>query len=167
MLPDPGPFLQKLLTGLAKLPVPVEQLELDHLCYRVAGAERYVHVRQQLAEAGVLLGEHLIAGRPIATFRLHEPYHHAGRRIDVVELPAPKPGKPYSEGWEHAEFVVPEDLGRFADRYPDAPWDRSALHKPHQEELRIRLGAISAKFHRRALAEVIEEEGRNSATATT
>ncbi len=55
----------------------------------------------------------MIAGRLISILHLHEPYTFGDREIACVELPAPKAGSPYKEGWEHAEFVTKEPLDVF------------------------------------------------------
>ncbi len=138
--------------------VEVNGLHLDHLCYRVGTTERYALLRDALCADGELLAETMIGGRPIATFRLRTPIIHDQRAIHLVELPAPKPGSPYAEGWEHAEFVVDEDLLSFTQRYPQVNWDLSDLDKPVNADVRLRLGDISMKFHRMALDEVIRRE---------
>lgn len=161
MLPDATPFLDRLFAWLGREGVEVAALELDHLCYRVETPERYAALKEHLQGRGRLLGEHLIGGRPIATFLLDMPIQHGDRRIAVVELSAPKSGSPYSEGWEHAEFVVHEGLEEFAQRHPQVRWGRSGLTKAYNPELRCTYEAISAKFHRQALAELIANEQRD------
>ncbi len=155
---DPTPFLQKLFAELANCSVDVSSLELDHLCYRVEDLGRYMELRGQLDEEGILLAESTIGGRLIATYRLNNPIRFEERSIDVLELPAPKPGSPYPEGFEHAEFVVHEELLAFTERHPQLDWDLSALAKPVNADVRLRFGDISVKFHRQSLAEVIETE---------
>ena len=46
------------------------------------------------------------ARRPIATVRLHTPIEHKGYTVACIEVPCPKPGRPYAAGLEHAELVV-------------------------------------------------------------
>ena len=157
-LPDPTAFLDRLFHALEQDGIAVEGLLLDHICYRVESMERYTELKALLSKIGTCLGEHLIGGRPIATYRLNEPYRYRQRSIDVVELPAPKNGSPYPEGWEHAEFVVHEDPQVFAARYPDLNWDLSGALKTDNADVRLGYGGISVKFHRRSLAEVIEGE---------
>jgi predicted metalloenzyme YecM len=154
----PTPFLRKLFAALAECWVDVSSLELDHLCYRVEDLGRYNSLRKQLDEDGTLLSENNIGGRPIACYRLHVPFRYDGRSIDVLELPAPKSGSPYPEGYEHAEFVVREDLLAFTQRYPRLGWDLSALAKPVNADVRLRFEGFSVKFHRRSLASVIGME---------
>lgn len=163
VLPTPVPFLDGLFASLQRDGLEVAPFELDHLCYRVASEGRYAEVKQWLASQGTLLGEHLIGGRAIATFRLRQAYVFQGRSIHMVELPAPKAGSAYAEGWEHAEFVVPEELLAFVQRHPTLPWDLEGLHKAHNPEVRLRYGSASVKFHRTALEELIAAEARNPA----
>ena len=81
--------------------------ELDHVCYRVASVDEYLAVRSALVPAhGVCLVESMIAGRPISIVRLHDPLCHAGYAVPCVELPCPKPGRPYDRGLEHVEFAI-------------------------------------------------------------
>lgn len=153
-----GPFLEKLFAAMAQCNIVVDRMELDHVCYRVDDDERYGILRKELDTDGTLLSESLIGGRSIATYRLHRPFHYEERRIDVVELPAPKTGSFYPEGYEHAEFVVQEDLMTFTQKHPDMEWDLSGISKPINAEVRLRFDGFSVKFHRQPLADVIEME---------
>jgi predicted metalloenzyme YecM len=155
-----APFLAMVLARLEKLGIDVAELQADHLCYRVETAERYHGMQSKLACLGVLLGENIIGGRPIATYRLHEAVRVQGQVVDVVELPAPKPGSPYPEGFEHAEFVVAGELEDLMRKHSGLDWDTDGLHKAHNPELRLHLGAASAKFHRTALSDLIAAEQR-------
>lgn len=160
-LPDPTAFLQHLFAALHADGFDVEGMELDHLCYRVATVERYATFKDLFAQHGTLLAESLIAGRPIATYRLHQGFRFRERIIDVVELPSPKPGSTYPEGYEHAEFVVEEDLLIFTQRYPTLAWDLDDLDKPTNADVRLRYPGFSVKFHRQRLSDVIAAEQRN------
>jgi uncharacterized protein len=159
--PDASTFLHGLFAALDHDGLDVSDMVLDHLCYRVASPERFAWMREALAQQGTLLSESLIGGRAIATFRLHLPIRHGERSIDVIELPAPKPTSHYPEGYEHAEFVVGEDLSDLIKRHPMLPWDTRGMHKPTNAEVRLRYPGFSVKFHRRSLAEVIDEELRD------
>lgn len=155
---DPSAFLRRLFAALQADGVDVSAFELDHLCYRVESLERYAALKDTLSEQAVLLGEHPIGGRPIASYRMHRPFRYEARAIHVLELPAPKAGSPYPEGFEHAEFVVHEAPETFADRYPQLAWDHSAAHKARNADVRLNYAGFSVKFHQRSLAEVIAEE---------
>lgn len=160
MIPHPAPFLDRLLHALEAAGIDVSKLGPDHVCYRVATAQRYAELKAWLHTQGTLLSEKDVNGRPIAAFRLHTPWMHGDRRIEVLELPSPKPDSPYAEGFEHVEFVVDEDLRAFAQRHPQVDWDLSDLGKPINADVRVRFGAISAKFHRHSLVDVIAWEER-------
>lgn len=155
---DPTSFLRKLFASLEGSSVDVSGFELDHLCYRVETLDRYVELKKQLDAEGTLLAESVIGGRPIACYRLHVTFQFDGRSIDVLELPAPKPGSPYPEGFEHAEFVVHEDLLAFTKRHPKLDRDLGDPAKSINADVRLRFDGFSVKFHRRSLAGVIELE---------
>ena len=55
---------------------------------------------------GQLLIESMIGGRPIATFLLTKPMLFRNLTIRCIEVPCPKPGRPYKSGWEHVEFAL-------------------------------------------------------------
>lgn len=157
-LPDASSFLQRVFDALLTDGVDVADLVLDHICYRVATPDRYIVWKDLLSKNGELLGEHVIGGRPIATFKLHAPIDHQDRRIAVVELPAPKGGSPYPEGWEHVEFVVDEGPRVFAARHPSLHWDLSSADKTINPDARLSYDGFSVKFHERSLEEVIAQE---------
>lgn len=157
-LPDPSIFLQKLIDAVEGDGIPTSALVLDHVCYRVETMARYATWKDHLSKNGRLLGEPLIGGRPIATFKLNEPFIFQGRAIDVVELPAPKEGSSYAEGYEHAEFVVGMDPKMFAQRAPRLRWDVSGANKPVNADVRLSYDGFSVKFHERSLEAVIAQE---------
>ena len=103
---------RKLVAALATLRaanVPIDGKRVDHACYRSATKDEYFAAKRA-AEAGgaTLLVESMIGGRPIATYALARPIStHA---IALLEPPAPKPGRPYATGWEHAEIALGDDL---------------------------------------------------------
>ncbi len=158
---SPEGFLHGLLAALREREVDVEGLRLDHVCYRVATCRRYRELCAELGTEATLLGEHAVGGRPIAVWLMHRPWTVGSLSIDVLELPAPKAGSPYPEGFEHAEFVVGQDLAAFVARHPNAGWDLSGLMKQANADIRLRLGNGCAKFHRQALRDVIAMEHKS------
>lgn len=165
MLPSPDTFLVRILSALETTPGTLDHLQLDHLCYRVETADQYEKLKAQLLDKNELLVESPINGRRIATFRMAEPFRFRSREIWLLELPEPKPGSPYSEGWEHVEFVTDRPLAAFAEwmvehlGVEDQAIDRSGLGKALNADLRLRLaGGLSVKFHELALDEVIRIE---------
>ncbi|WP_187271095.1 VOC family protein [Neolewinella aurantiaca] len=164
-LPSPSDFLTALFNELERSPGLLDHLQLDHLCYRVETTERYEELKSALLQDNELLVESPIKGRQISTFRMAEPFQFRGRDIWLLELPEPKPGSPYPEGWEHVEFVTDRPLAAFSDwitehlGIQETDIDRSGVNKPLNADLRLRLkGGLSVKFHELPLDEVIRIE---------
>lgn len=165
MLPDPTPFLKRLFTGAPGHKGHFDHLQIDHLCYRVSTSSRYLEVQELLAAANELLVESRINGRMISTFRMAEPFLFRGQEIWLLELPEPKSGSPYAEGWEHAELVTDRPLDAFYDwllattQMESREINRSGLSKSVNADLRILCGPTgSLKFHELPLDEVIRME---------
>lgn len=177
MLPDPTDFLDRIFAALEELcyiEVPKELIDhpttikvdkdqhdipyiLDHICYRVGTQDRYRELKKTLLKSNELLTETMINGRPIATFRLAEPLVYKNRRIDLLELPSPKKGSAYSEGYEHIEFAIGENPAHLLARYPDLNWDKKGLGKVVNNDLRLNLGdGMNVKFHQYPLDYVIK-----------
>jgi predicted metalloenzyme YecM len=138
---------------------------LDHICYRVSSVARYEQLRETLLEENELLVESPINGRRIATFRMATPFRFQQREIWLLELPEPKPGSPYPEGYEHAELVTDRPLPQFETWLRQHlgisanDLDRKGLTKQLNADLRLRLpGGLSVKFHELPLDQVIEIE---------
>lgn len=167
LLPSPTEFLDQLFAKLEQTPGQLDHLLLDHICYRVETTVAYEELKQELSKAGTLLVEHEIGGRLIATYHLAKSLTYKHRKIDVFELPAPKPGRPYPTGYEHVEFVTGRPLEEFEEflvtnlKLKKAAIDRKGLLKGRNQDLRVQLSpGISVKFHERSLADVIRDELR-------
>lgn len=153
LLGDPHPMLESIYIELERLGLP--KLSCDHICYRVASVQRYEEVRAALMRHGTLEAETLVNGRPICIFLLRESIGG----IACLELPAPKQGSTYAEGWEHAEFVTGESLNNFMAKYPQVNFDTKSLQKPINPEVAVKISAdYQAKFHEHSILEVIELE---------
>ena len=161
MLTTLEPFLIRLFHLIDEAGVDVSKFEMDHVCYRVATMERYhelCHAWSRYTKNHEF-HESLVNGRPIAVFVLASPPTICGRVIPVVELPAPKDGVVYEDGWEHAEFVLDEPFQHFMSRYEELPFDRKSLGKELNPELGLKLGlGLQVKFHHQSLAEIIKIE---------
>lgn len=155
LLGSPTPFLDRLFKALETDGVDVQHYELDHICYRVATEARYSGLKEELASLGNLLGENQIGGRPIASFRLQEPIHYQEREIYVLELPAPKVGSHYPEGYEHVEFVINQPLEHFVADHPNLVFKTKGLHKAVNPDVQLQYDGFGVKFHRQSLEYVI------------
>ena len=161
MLNGLEPFLTRLFHLLDEAGVDVSSFEMDHVCYRVASPERYDSLRHAWSRyvRNFTFHESLVNGRPIAVFVLEFPPTVCGRVIHAVELPAPKKGSAYDEGWEHAEFVIEESFDDFRARHSELVFDTKSVDKELNPELGLKLGhGLQVKFHHKPLGEVIEIE---------
>jgi len=159
---SPTTFLDKLFSSLAEVHIDVSTFFLDHICYRVETAEEYERYKNMLADYGTLLSETMVSGRLISTYKLHEPIVYKDRRIPLLELPSPKPGKHYSKGLEHAEFVIDTSFENFMAMYPEVQFETKDLKKEINPDIRISFDGYSVKFHQQSLEEVIKFEQNNS-----
>jgi predicted metalloenzyme YecM len=136
-------------------------VQMDHMCYRVPSLEQYEIKKKELQKVGALLGENQVNGRPIATFRLHDPVKASGWRVDAVELPAPKVGTPTREGLEHVEFVLYDDLKAFMGKYAGKQFNLNAADRGVNPEVGLRLpSGRGVKFHLLNLPTVIYLEDK-------
>ena len=101
------------------------------------------------------MGEKIISGRPICTYKLRNPLVYEARKISVLELPAPKDGSPYQEGFEHVEFVIEESFEAFMQRYPHISFDTKALSKAINPDIGIDYDGVRVKFHEQSLEYVV------------
>jgi predicted metalloenzyme YecM len=131
---------------------------IDHLCYRVDTISAYNNYKQEFSRFGKLLIESEIAGRPIATFKLFEPLSFLNRKIDLLELPAPKAGKTIPEGFEHIEVVCDLPLIKIKEMFNQMAFGESGLKKAFNAELELRLTGMAIKFHNLSLESVIKIE---------
>ena len=155
LIGSPTPFLEKIFHYLVRQKVAVENFELDHICYRVETDEKYEQLKMQLTQLGELLVESQIGGRPIASFQLYQPIIYKDRKIEVVELPAPKKGSFYKEGFEHVEFVIDVPFDKFMDQYKELDFITKDLKKSVNQGVTLKETDFSIKFHHHTLAYVI------------
>ncbi|AHZ85440.1 hypothetical protein Bb109J_c3406 [Bdellovibrio bacteriovorus] len=152
-------FLQRVFNKLDAQNIQLDKhWFIDHLCYRVSSLESYHTLKAQFADFAELLIESDVNGRPIATYKFAEPIRFRDWSIQVVELPAPKPGKTTIEGFEHFEVVADVGFDEIKDRYPQAAFSESGLKKDFNPELEISLDELAIKFHPLSLESVIRLE---------
>ncbi len=157
LLGDYGPMLTLIIENLEKL--GIKNLTLcDHICYRVTSESRYQELKDQLQSIAFLAGEAQVSGRMIAIFALEEPIKFGPFKIEAIELPAPKLDSSYQEGWEHAEFVVP-DMDEFINQYPHISFNHKAMNRTLNPELALKLtDQFQVKFHPLPILEVVKKE---------
>jgi uncharacterized protein len=152
-------FLDHILSQIRRLKLPMrDHWSIDHLCYRVETLAEYDSVKQEFFALGDLLIESEVNGRLISTFKLFEPIEYEGNHISVVELPAPKKGKPTKTGFEHIEIVCDLSFDELKSALTGLSLDESGLKKPFNKELEVLLGDFAVKYHHISLASVIRLE---------
>lgn len=153
---DYDAFLAEIDLEMAQRGIsPRDLVQLDHICYRTETTQQYEAKKEQLHAVAKLLGEVSVAGRPISTFKLHDPLMWYDRRIDAIELPAPKASSPYPEGLEHAEFVICDSLAEFMEKYKHLEFDTKSIGRLPNPEIGLKLGRYGVKFHIVALTHVV------------
>lgn len=130
----------------------------DHLCYRVETQERYEELKKELLNFGELAAETMVSGRMISIIDLKKPIIWESFEIKCIELPAPKQGSFYSEGFEHAEFVITE-LDDFIEKHKELPFNTKAMGREINPELGLKINdKYQVKFHPLHILEVIKKE---------
>lgn len=152
-----APFVGQLLAELHALMGEQTSPRVDHLCYRAATLPEYLSLKRELAQHGVLLVEGMIGGRPIATYRLHQPVCWQGVSVPCIELAAPKPGRTHQAGLEHIELVV-SSLHELVAAHPALPFKTANIEDERNPDVGLMLPSGQVKFHLRPLSEVIDEE---------
>jgi len=155
LLGSSSAFLDNLFDYLFEKKIDVSNYELDHICYRVETEERYQTLKIALNNLGELLTESQIGGRAIASIKLNTPIIYKNRKIDVVELPAPKKGSFYKEGFEHVEFVIDIPFADFMAGYPHLNFITKDLKKSVNQGVTLKETDFSVKFHHHTLEYVI------------
>lgn len=135
---------------------------IDHICYRTVDLESYDKLKFLLSKFSDLLAETEVSGRDICTFKLHQSFYFENRKIDLIELPAPKVGSKYQTGFEHIEIVIAEDFEDIKSILPLARFKESGLAKDFNAELALKLDTITVKFHQLSLESVVNLENNRS-----
>ena len=153
---SPAHFLGRLFSFLNTDGIDPDRFEIDHVCYRTDDPDRYAALRAWWLEQSEWSSENMISGRPIAVFRLREPFIFGAHSIPLLELTAPGGNaSSYPEGYEHAEFVLGRSVSDFLADHSHLPFDTKNLTKPVNPDVRLRYESISAKFHEYNLEYVI------------
>jgi len=158
-------FIEFTSDGMKEVGIdPSELTEIDHICYRVETLARYNEMFEEFQESADLVAVNKVNGRDIATFELHEPFEVDGKLTPAVELPEPKAGTRYPEGWEHVECVTAGSLERFRQRHAELPFSDGDMNKLINPELGLKVGVamgmLVVKFHQQSLISVAGLERR-------
>ena len=145
---------------------------IDHLCYRCETDVEYsLMISMLVPRYGQLLTESIVGGRPISIIQLHIPLQTLEYSIPCLEIPSPKPGRAYSSGLEHVEFVIGHAGTAYKGEAAQVPlralmassrllFDTRALEKEVNPDVSVTLTLstgtnVQAKFHTQPLSKVI------------
>jgi hypothetical protein len=156
LLENAASFIENVLLNIKKIGIEVSNYELDHVCYRVETQERYTKLKKALFDYGELLTEAKVGNRLISTFKLKTPIIYQNRKIWCFELPSPKEGSYYKEGYEHIEFVIDSNFEQFIQKYPKINFDTHSMTKEINPDISINFDNYSVKFHLASLENVIK-----------
>jgi uncharacterized protein len=155
-------FLNQLYIELNSLSVTFpKHWHIDHICYRTSTNEQYVSLKKAFLDFSDLMIESPVNGRNISTFALREPIIVHEHHIYNVELPEPKLGSQYQDGFEHIEIVCDKPLNSLFKLYPQLNWKPQSGLKTYNAELRCDFKSGSIKFHNQALSSVIHLEKKS------
>jgi len=151
-------FLDNFVAELDQIGLSSEIEEIDHLCLRVTNLFEYESWKVRLSSLGSLLTESYINGRPIAVYKLLKPIEAGNYIVDVIELPAPKPGRSYLFGFEHIEAIGKFPLEHLLARRSDLPFLLDNINAPINKDIQLNLNAGLIKFHDQSLEDLIRHE---------
>lgn len=169
-----GIKLDESLTQIGMFSV-CNNLLLDHICIRLNSIEAVDSLKQELLEIGHVISQATINGRDIFIIKLERPLVLGGWNIPAVELPYPKAGTTYADGWEHVEFVLNNAENTndgieqaFFTTFPHL--SKEKLVKEHQFKvdeptaevdqlpnptMAIKVNGVGIKFHAKSIEEVV------------
>ncbi|MCB9094364.1 MAG: VOC family protein [Halobacteriovoraceae bacterium] len=151
-------FLGTTLEKIKLQNLDLKNWEIDHLCYRVENLDRYKEMKNFLNEEAQLLTEAQVNDRLIATYKLSEPIHYKHYIVDLIELPEPKPGILYAEGFEHFEVVIDESFEQLMSDNKNITFETKGLDKSFNREISFKQPDYQVKFHQKSLEHIINIE---------
>ena len=149
---------------------------MDHVCIRLGHRDDVTALKNELLKNGHrIISDTAVAGRTIFIFLLREPFVlDATWRVPCLELPYPKRGHSYADGWEHVEFVLPcaentmealraafferfkrmtkKKLKEFSYTESEPKAEGEQLPNP---TISLKVGFVVIKFHARPIKEVV------------
>lgn len=142
-----------------------ELLQLDHFGVRTESRAQYAATVEVPRPFARWVHESDVNGRPISVLLLDEPIRTGTWVTPFLEIIAPKPGKEYTFGVEHAEFVTALPLDDVIEQHPEIDFDRSGMAKSINPELSVLGDQVSFRLHQVSLGVVVALEkalGANS-----
>ena len=156
-LDDCNLFIEKILKEISNLGIDASQLQMDHVGYQTSSDHEYDGLKEEFKKFGEMVSEKIVGGRRVGIYKFFKPLKFKQYVISAIELIAPKKGQVYPSGLEHAEFVLGESFELFMKKYPNLPWDISAINQPDFPMIKLRLAEnMQVKFHLTPVLEIVE-----------
>ncbi|CAH0540782.1 VOC family protein [Vibrio marisflavi] len=141
-------FMEKIVQLADLLKIDLQQLQADHIAFRVNDEKLAQLARDEWLKETTLLSQAQINGRPIYVLEFDTPLSYENWSIDCLELPFPAINKKHPvEGWEHVEFVVPSRANSAEDYLLDlmSQFPMFASHFTELEQLGVKTKLSSPK----------------------
>jgi predicted metalloenzyme YecM len=156
---DAQAFAESLIIESRRLGLNLNDMMIDHLCYRTASESSYLATCKTILNdsplRGELLSEAQINGRPISTFRLSKPIFVEGFNIECLEVPSPKQATPYRDMFEHFEVVTTQPLDQLKTAHTKLLFEGEYNWGELNSELSLKTNKGKIKFHHLPLSSVI------------
>ncbi len=157
-------FFGKLTDRLEEVGIELKkEYYIDHLCYRTATIDDYKEKKNELLQISEKCLENIVNGRPISKFILKSPIILGKSEVCLIELPSPKEGISYKNGFEHFEVVIGNDFDKFRENYKNVLTGEDFRNELNPE-VYITFPEGTVKFHKTPLAKVVELEGNSFVT---
>lgn len=148
-------FLDKIFLNMKDVGFDLADFsELDHIAFRTETLERYEEVKRLVIPFADSWTESIFNTRLIAVLKMKAPFQRNGFIVPVLELLAPKEGKPFKEGLEHAEFVINMSFDDFFKKYQKIKFNFAYFDREVNRELLLSFSDCGVKFHEQGVLEV-------------
>ncbi|MCR4329573.1 MAG: VOC family protein [Candidatus Roizmanbacteria bacterium] len=155
-------FIKEVLQKIDTLGIDVSTLHMDHIGYQASSDENYDTLKKLFEKFGTIVSEELVGNRRVGIYKLKSPLLYQPYIISAIELIAPKEGQRCISGLEHVEFVLNESFSSFMKRYPDIPWDTSAMNRVDFPMIKVQLDTyLQAKFHHKSVLEMMSANNKS------
>lgn len=152
-------FIETLLKKISEFGIDVSDLNMDHIGYQASSDADYDAMKGKFNTIGTLISEKIVGGRRVGIYKLYEPLKYKNYSPVAIEFYAPKAGQVCPSGLEHVEFVIKESFESFMAKYPNVPWDTSAMNQPEFPQVKLKLtDTTQVKFHYTPVLEIVKEE---------
>jgi predicted metalloenzyme YecM len=153
-------------------------LKIDHICVRLKLSSDVDKLKSEIVETGQVISSVNVNGREITLIQLQAPLFIGEWKTFGVELPYPKSGHAYEDGWEHVEFVLDGAKNTmngvrraFSQRFPNLTVDKLRSNYEYSEDvphtdgdqmqnptLGFKVNGIGLKFHAKPIQVIVGYE---------